>query len=156
MREFISLRRAVSLGFLLLAACGRSSAQLVPQLCPETVNDGGAAAALAMALAYHGHPVSQDVLRQELWNPDGSTDALKMVQSARAHGLRARGVKVEEKGQLDQVPIGSIVHRKDDRFQVVEKVAGGRITVLDPFKGRQILPIDTFWADFSGVALFFE
>jgi ABC-type bacteriocin/lantibiotic exporter with double-glycine peptidase domain len=66
------------------------------------------------------------------------------------------GSCVEEKGQLDQVPVGSIVHRKDDRFQVVEKVAGERITVLDPFKGRQILPIDTFWADFSGVALFFE
>jgi ABC-type bacteriocin/lantibiotic exporter with double-glycine peptidase domain len=109
-----------------------------------------------MALAYHGHPVAQEALRKELWLPDGTTNALKLVQSARAHGLKARGVEVPDQVLLTELPAGSIVHRKDKRFQVLEEIAGGRVTVLDPFDGRQTLPIDSFWAGFSKVALLFE
>jgi ATP-binding cassette, subfamily B, bacterial len=157
MRRLINLQRAVVLCSIVLAACGQAEPRkLVLQRCPKTVNDGGAAAVLSMVLAYHGHPVAQEALRKELWLPDGSTDALKMVQSARAHGVKARGVEVPEKELLDQLPVGSIVHRKDRRFQVLEEIAGDRVTVLDPFDGRQTLPIDSFWADFSTVALLFE
>lgn len=167
----IRFRFSVALSLLLLASCGHPPAseetskaqppppaerrELVPQLSPGTANDGGAAAALAMVLAYHGHPVPQETLRKELWGPDGTTDALKIVQSARAHGLKAKGVRVPRE-LLDQVPAGSMVHRKDKQFQVLEEVAGDRVTVIDPFKGRRTLPIDNFWADFSGVALLFE
>ncbi|MFY9822543.1 MAG: cysteine peptidase family C39 domain-containing protein [Thermoanaerobaculia bacterium] len=158
MRTLISLQRTVVLCSVVLAACGNQSAsgKLVLQLCPKTVNDGGAAAALSMVLAYHGHPVAQEVLQKELRLPDGTTDALKMIQSARTHGVIARGVKVPSKELLAQLPVGSIIHRNDRRFQVLEKIAGDRVTVLDPFDGRQTLPIDSFWANFSTVALLFE
>src|SRR5262249_51432707 len=101
-------------------------------------------AALAKVLVYHGHPVAQEALQEE------------MIHSAQAHGLKAKGVRVEEKEWLNLVPVGSIVHRNDLRFQVLEGGVGDRVTVLDPLTGRQTLLIDDFWDDFSGVALLFE
>lgn len=139
-------------------AAGKTAGQreLVLQLSPFPVNDGGAVASLAMVLAYHGYPVDQKTLQTELWLPDGGTDAVKMIHSAQARGLQAKGVRVEEKESLVHVPVGSIVHRNDSRFQVLEEVAGDRVTVLDPLTGRRTLSIDDFWGDFSGVALLFE
>jgi ABC-type bacteriocin/lantibiotic exporter with double-glycine peptidase domain len=161
MQASTKLRRvAVMLFSAMLAACGHQPAssqrRLVLQQCPTTVNDGGAAAALSMALSYQGHPVSQEVLQRELWLPDGTTDALKMIESARRHGVKARGVKVPDKELLTNLPVGSILYREGERFQVLEEIAGDRITVLDPFDGRQTLPIDGFWTHFKNIVLLFE
>jgi len=145
----------VVLGVLLFFA-SRLPRRRVPQLLWGSETDGGAAAALAMVLAYHGRPVAQEVLEKELWLPDGDTNAFEMIQSARTHGLAARGVKVPDQEMLTHIPVGSIVHRIDARFQVFEKISGGRVTVLDPLDGRRTLPVDSFWDDFSGVALLFE
>jgi ABC-type bacteriocin/lantibiotic exporter with double-glycine peptidase domain len=126
----------------------------IPHIQQLDANDCGAAC-LAMVLAYHGKTVRLDDVREILGvSRDGAT-ALGILEAARWHGLRGRGVSLEVE-DLDYLSPGSILHWEFRHFVLFERLGSGWVDVVDPALGRRRVPLEQFRRSFTGVALLLE
>lgn len=112
-------------------------------------------ACLAMVLGHHGKAVSREELRDTLGAGRDGTTARDILNAARHHGLRGRGVKLAL-GGLGRLPPASILHWELNHFVVFEGLAKGGVDILDPASGRRRVPMDEFSRCFTGVALVLE
>jgi ATP-binding cassette subfamily B protein len=113
------------------------------------------AACLAMVLGMYGKRCSLEQIRQDVGcNRDGAS-AHAILEAARRHGLRGRGIKLEPE-DLRLVPRGTILHWEFAHFVVLERVRGERIEIIDPAYGRRSVSLAEFGDAFTGVALQLE
>jgi ATP-binding cassette subfamily B protein len=113
------------------------------------------AACLAMVLAMYGKRCPLEQIRQQVGcNRDGAS-AHAILEAARRHGLRGRGLKLEPE-DLRLLPKGTILHWEFAHFVVLERVRGERIEIVDPAYGRRSVSFAEFGDAFTGVALQLE
>jgi ATP-binding cassette subfamily B protein RaxB len=75
-----------------------------------------------------------------------------MVQAADTLGMASRPLRCELY-ELDQLKTPAILHWDLNHFVVLAKVAGEKIVIHDPAKGRRIISRETASSHFTGVAL---
>ncbi len=119
--------------------------ELILQSGPEE----NAAAALAMILTYHGRPSGPWDLAEEPLRT-----AADVIKAAHARGLYAEGYRMTAQ-ELRSAPFPLIAHWRFHSFVVVTGVRGGRVYLLSPAEGRQVMRIRDFEKGFTGVALCF-
>ncbi|HLK99989.1 MAG TPA: peptidase domain-containing ABC transporter [Myxococcaceae bacterium] len=113
------------------------------------------AACLAMVLGYHGKPTRLEEVRQVMGAARDGVSALDILRTARAFGLRGRGVSIDEEG-LSFLPQGTILHWQFSHFVIFERVSRGYIYLVDPGQGRRRVTMERFKQAFTGVALLLE
>lgn len=138
---------------LRLGAAARRRLEHVQQL--EAADCG--AACLAMVLRYYGRDVALDEVRDATGADQNGVSALGILRAARSYGLRGRGVKIEDREELELVPRGSILHWEFSHFVVFDQLErGGAVAILDPALGRRVVAAAEFDRVFTGVALLLE
>jgi ATP-binding cassette subfamily B protein len=126
----------------------------IPYVAQAEMADCGAAA-LAMALAYHGRHVPLTELHAATGTGRDGTDALRIAEAATTYGLRARGVATE----LDDLRVlssGTVLHWGEAHFVVLESTSRRGVTVVDPAAGRYRLSWESVNDLYSGVAILLE
>src|SRR5512140_2887301 len=109
-------------------------------------------ACLAMVASYHGHRTDLSAMRLRL-SPSLQGVTLKHIaQIAETMAMTARGVQVPLEA-LDKLRLPAILHWDMNHFVVLTKVAGRKIHVHDPARGKRVLPLDEASRHFTGVAM---
>ena len=106
----------------------------IPYIAQVEIADCGAAA-LAMALGYHGRHVSLPEVHAAVGTGRDGVDALALTQAAGFYGLRARGVATEL-DDLRVLPRGTILHWGASHFVVLDSTSRRGVTIVDPLAGR--------------------
>jgi ATP-binding cassette subfamily B protein len=114
------------------------------------------AACLAMVLAHYGRDVPLGEIREATGTDRDGVNALAILEAGRAHGLRGRGLKIEDVNDLQYLDPAAILHFEFNHFVVFSKFTRRGIEVLDPAVGRRHVPMDRLRKVFTGVALVFE
>lgn len=107
---------------------------------------------LSMICAHHGqHHDINELRRRFPLSLKGAT-----LETIIAHGadlgLAARPLRLDI-DELDQLELPCILHWDMNHFVVLERVARGKIVILDPAVGRRQLPLSDVSRHFTGVAL---
>src|SRR5260221_801078 len=111
-------------------------------------------ACLAMVASFHGHRTDLSAMRVRL-SPSLKGITLKNVaQIAETMGMTARGVQVPL-DSLGKLRLPAVLHWDMNHFVVLVKVAGRKITVHDPARGKRVLTLDEASRHFTGVAMEF-
>lgn len=122
---------------------------------PQTEMADCGAAALTMALGFHGRHVSLAEMHEVTGTGRDGVDALRLAEAAGSYGLRARGVATELE-DLGVLPRGSVLHWGESHFVVLDSTSRQGVTIVDPMAGRYRVP----WAAaddlYSGVAILLE
>jgi ABC-type bacteriocin/lantibiotic exporter with double-glycine peptidase domain len=113
------------------------------------------AAALAMALAYHGRHVPLADMHTATGTGRDGTDALRLAEAATTYGLRARGVATEL-DDLGVLPRGTVLHWGEAHFVVLDSTSRRGVTVVDPAAGRYRVSWQAVNDLYSGVAILLE
>ncbi len=134
-----------------LAASRKGSIPFVQQL--EWTDCGPAS--LAMVLKYLGRDVTLDEVREVVGSGREGSDALALMKGAEWYGLTARGISLDIE-HFRFLPTGSILHWEFDHYVVFEKNVKDGIQIVDPGRGRRVIPLKQLRTAFTGVALVFE
>ncbi len=126
----------------------------VPVVNQLTASECGAAC-LAMILGYHGRGTTVSECRPFCEGGRDGVSAQAIASAAARFGLEVKAYSLEPE-DLDGVPLPAIAHWGFNHFVVVESLAPGGVSVVDPSKGRQRLPAEAFGEHFTGVVLTFE
>jgi ABC-type bacteriocin/lantibiotic exporter with double-glycine peptidase domain len=114
------------------------------------------AACLAMVLRYLGREEPLEEVREAVGGGarDGA-DALSLVRAGEHYGLRGRGLSLDIE-HMHYLPCGSILHWEFNHFVVFERLTKKGAEIVDPGRGRRIIPEKDLRKAFTGVALVFE
>jgi ABC-type bacteriocin/lantibiotic exporter with double-glycine peptidase domain len=126
----------------------------IPFIAQAEMADCGAAA-LAMALGYHGRHVSLTEMHEATGTGRDGIDALRLAEAASSYGLRARGVATEL-DDLKFLPRGTILHWGAAHFVVLHSATRRGVTIVDPAAGRYRLTWSAVGGLYSGVAVMLE
>lgn len=126
----------------------------VPVVRQLTATECGAAC-LCMVLRYFGRHVELEDLRSAVGTGRDATNAKRIADVARAHGLLATVVALDMDG-LEFLPPGSILHWDFQHFVVLERFYSSGARIVDPKHGRTDVSFDQFGRSFTGVAILFE
>jgi ATP-binding cassette, subfamily B, bacterial len=132
----------------------RWRARAIPHIAQVEMADCGAAA-LAMALGYHGRHVSLGEVHAATGTGRDGVDALRLVEGATSYGLRARGVATEL-DDLRVLPRGTILHWGAAHFVVLDSTSRHGVTIVDPAAGRYRVGWTAANDLYSGVAVLLE
>src|SRR5260221_3761836 len=111
-------------------------------------------ACLAMVASFHGHRTDLSAMRVRL-SPSLKGITLKNVaQIAETMGMTARGVQVPL-DSLGKLRLPAVLHWDMNHFVVLVKVAGRKINVHDPARGKRVLTLDEASRHFTGAAMEF-
>ena len=146
-----SLRAGLRALPALVRDLGATRARRVPYLPQAGVSDCGPAC-VAMALALHGIHTDVAELRDALGAGRDGVSARRMLEVARAHGLRGRGIRCSV-AALRELPAGSILFWGFAHFVVLERATSRFVEVVDPMFGRRRLDLAVVDESFTGVAL---
>jgi ATP-binding cassette, subfamily B, bacterial len=133
---------------------GRFRGRAIPYIAQAEMADCGAAA-LAMALGYHGRHVSLADMHEATGTGRDGVDALRLAEAASSFGLRARGVATELE-DLRDLPRGTVLHWGAAHFVVLESASRRGVTIVDPAAGRYRLGWTAVNDLYSGVAVTLE
>jgi ATP-binding cassette subfamily B protein RaxB len=123
----------------------------VPMILQSEAPECGIAC-VAMIASHHGFRTDLAAMRMRL-APSMKGVTLKHISMiAETMGLAARGVKVALES-LSQVKLPAILHWDMNHFVVLTEVAGERITVNDPARGRRVLTLKEASDHYTGVAM---
>ena len=115
------------------------------------------AACLAMILAWHGRRVRLEEVREAAGVTRYGASAAALMEAAARYGLSARGVRIDDLGNLGLLPRGSILHWCFTHFVVFDRLDGkGGAWILDPALGRRRVDREELDRSFTGVALILE
>jgi ABC-type bacteriocin/lantibiotic exporter with double-glycine peptidase domain len=114
------------------------------------------AACLAMVLAFLGRDATLDEVREIVGGGgrDGA-DARSLVKTAEHYGLRGRGLSIDI-DHMRFLPAGTILHWEFNHFVVFERMTRKGAEIVDPARGRRLIPEKQLRESFTGVALVFE
>ncbi|HET7547495.1 MAG TPA: peptidase domain-containing ABC transporter [Usitatibacter sp.] len=111
-------------------------------------------ACLAMVASYHGHRTDLSAMRLRL-SPSLKGITLKHIaQIAETMGMTARGVQVPLES-LGKLRLPAVLHWDMNHFVVLTRVAGRKIIVHDPARGKRQLTLDEASRHFTGIAMEF-
>jgi len=127
----------------------------VPFIQQHEWTDCGAAC-VAMVLGFLGRDVTLDEVRELAGGTsrDGA-DAQTLVAAAEHYGLRARGISIDIE-HMKFLPPGTILHWEFNHFVVFERMSRKGAEIVDPARGRRLIPEKQLRESFTGVALVFE
>ena len=108
----------------------------VPMILQSEAPECGIAC-VAMVASYHGFRTDLAGMRMRLAPSMKGVTLKHIAMIAETMGLAARGVKVALES-LAQLKLPAILHWDMNHFVVLTKVAGDRITVHDPARGRRV------------------
>src|SRR6516162_6752225 len=131
-----------------------SRRRAIPYIAQAEMADCGAAA-LAMALGYHGRHVSLTEMHDATGTGRDGVDALRLAEAASSYGLRARGVATEL-DDLRVLPCGTVLHWGAAHFVVLDSASRRGVTVVDPAAGRYRIGWQAVDDLYSGVAIMLE
>ncbi|MFN8070423.1 MAG: cysteine peptidase family C39 domain-containing protein [Mycobacterium sp.] len=126
----------------------------IPYIAQVEIADCGAAA-LAMALGYHGRHGSLAEMHDAVGTGRDGVDALRLTQAAALYGLRARGVATEL-DDLRVLPRGTVLHWGASHFVVLDSASRRGVTIVDPMAGRYRVSWTLADELYSGVAIILE
>jgi ATP-binding cassette, subfamily B, bacterial len=126
----------------------------IPYIAQVEMADCGAAA-LTMALGYHGRHVPLAEMHEATGTGRDGIDALRLAEAATAYGLRARGVRTEL-DDLRVLPRGTVLHWGAAHFVVLDSTSRRGVTVVDPRAGRYRVGWPAVNDLYSGVAILLE
>src|SRR6185437_10984220 len=140
-------------GAVLMAFLSEILSRGVPVILQSEAPECGIAC-LAMVASYHGHRTDLSAMRLRL-SPSLKGITLKHVaQIAETMGMTARGVQVPLEA-LGKLRLPAVLHWDMNHFVVLTHVAGRKITVHDPARGKRLLTLDEASRHFTGVAMEF-
>ncbi len=111
-------------------------------------------ACLAMIASFHGHRTDLSAMRLRLSTSLKGVTLKHIAQIAETMGLSARGVQVPLES-LGKLRLPAVLHWDMNHFVVLTHVAGKRITVHDPARGKRVLTLAEASRHFTGVAMEF-
>ena len=114
------------------------------------------AASLAMILAYYGRWISLEDLRIQCGVTRDGSNAAQLAKVARAHGLEAKGKRLELEELKNNSSRPLILFWGFGHFVVFEGMHGDRFQINDPGGGRRLVDHDEFSKAFTGIALEFD
>src|SRR5258708_28260607 len=98
-------------------------------------------ACLAMVASFHGHRTDLSAMRLRL-SPSLKGITLKHIaQIGETMGMTARGVQVPLES-LGKLRLPAVLHWDMNHFVVLTQVAGRKLTVHDPARGKRVLTLD--------------
>jgi len=111
-------------------------------------------ACLAMVASYHGHRTDLSAMRLRL-SPSLKGITLKHIaQIAETMSMTARGVQVPLES-LGKLRLPAVLHWDMNHFVVLTKVAGRKLTIHDPARGKRVMTMDEASRHFTCVAMEF-
>ena len=129
----------------------RERTQLILQTTPVEC----AAACLAMICSHFNMDASLEDCTERLHPGRNGTSAGELVQAARDFGLRVVAYTVEPE-QIKALKLPAIIHWGFNHFVVITHWSSKKAIILDPAKGKCIVPKSTFDQKFTGVILTFD
>lgn len=111
---------------------------------------------LAMIANAHGHSVDLSYMRALHPVSRKGTTLADLYGLAPVFGLDARGLGIQNVGELSAVKLPAILHWEGAHFVVLEDIRGGRYVVHDPAVGRRVFDAADMQRGFSGVVLELE
>ena len=124
-----------------------------PSILQVETNECGVVC-LAMVLGYYRRWVPIESLREAAGVSRDGSNAARLLQVARHHGLQAKGYSLDQP-DFDAIPKPAIMHWRFNHFVVLEGSQGDRFWVNDPAGGRQVLHRREVEEAFTGVLLTF-
>lgn len=107
---------------------------------------------LAMVASFHGRETSVGELRRAHPVSIKGATLVRLVEVARAIGLRGQAVRVEL-DDLRRIRAPAVLHWNFNHFVVLTRVAGGRVWINDPQIGETAVTWEEASRRFTGVAL---
>ncbi|GHV83252.1 NHLP family bacteriocin export ABC transporter peptidase/permease/ATPase [Spirochaetia bacterium] len=132
----------------------RRSVAKCPQIMQMEWLECGAAC-LTMIMAAHGKWVPLEQVRSDCGVSRDGSNAKNILQAARAHGMTAKGFRIEP-DEFDGIPLPCIIHWNFNHFVVFMGFKGNQAILNDPARGNVKVPMDEFNRSFTGIALTFE
>lgn len=126
----------------------------IPYIAQAEMADCGAAA-MCMALAYHGRHVSLSEMHEATGTGRDGVNALRLAEAATSYGLRARGVATEL-DDLRALPRGTVLHWGAAHFVVLDSTSRRGVTIVDPAAGSYRVSWKAVSDLYSGVAIMLE
>jgi len=111
-------------------------------------------ACVAMIASYHGHRTDLAAMRMRLAPSMKGVTLQHIASIAQTMKLSPRGVKVPLEA-LGKLRLPAILHWDMNHFVVLTRADGRRITVLDPARGKRVLPLAAASRHYTGVAMEF-
>lgn len=105
-----------------------------------------------MVLSTHGLKVSLPELRQRFPLSLKGAKLNQLIHIAQQLGFQTRALRLDME-DLDKLKLPCILHWDLNHFVVLAKVAGGKVTILDPSIGNRVLSLSEVSDHFTGVAL---
>jgi len=113
-------------------------------------------ACMAMVLGLLGRDATLDEVREVVGGGGrDATDAAALVKAAEHYGLRVRGISIDI-DHMKYLPPGTILHWEFSHFVVFERMTRKGAEIVDPARGRRLIPEKQLRESFTGVALVFE
>ncbi len=136
---------------LLTMVLARFRHRKVPVVLQLQATECGAAC-LAMILGAWGRHVRLADLRDAMGPGRNGVTATHIIKAATDEGLRMQAFSIDL-DRFHQVPLPAIAHWDFEHFVVVERWRKDRVTIVDPGRGRQTLPIEDFSNHYTGIVL---
>ena len=111
-------------------------------------------ACVAMIASYHGHRTDLSAMRMRLAPSMKGVTLQHIAAIGQTMKLSPRGVQAPLES-LARLRLPAILHWDMNHFVVLTKAAGGKLTVLDPARGRRVLPLAEASRHYTGVAMEF-
>jgi ATP-binding cassette subfamily B protein RaxB len=109
-------------------------------------------ACVAMIASHHGYRTDLSAMRVRLSPSMRGVTLQHIAAIAQTMNMSARGVQAPLEA-LGQLRLPAILHWDMNHFVVLTKVAGQRITVHDPSRGKRVLQISDASRHYTGVAM---
>lgn len=131
-----------------------SARRRTPVVLQMALADCGAACLAMVASARSQRATLRDVRRQLEIGRDG-VSARALLAAAGTFGLRGKAIAAPA-DRVGELALPAIAAWNGDHFVVIDAVGRGRVTVIDPARGRIRLAADEFAAGYRGIALTFR
>ena len=109
-------------------------------------------ACVAMIASYHGHRTDLAAMRMRLAPSMKGVTLQHIASIAQTMKLSPRGVQASLEA-LHKLRLPAILHWDMNHFVVLTRADGRRITVLDPARGKRVMPLAEASRHYTGVAM---
>lgn len=113
------------------------------------------AASLGIILAFYGKHVPLEQLRIDCGVSRDGSNAARVMDAAREHGMEADAYRMELEGFRD-TKVPCIIFWEFNHFLVLEGFGRGKVYLNDPAFGRRVVTAEEFDRSFSGIVLTFH